>query len=150
MRVLVECDADEVVLRALGLPRKQLLHFGGKYELVKKLKDRANDVGMVDEDPGKLRPQDMSSYRLMDSAEGLHLLARQGSGGHRPHRKRGRSAHDAGNRVNRRSCADRTCGRRQSGARRTATRHRHLPVRRWRPAPGPAVDVPGPQSRRCG
>ena len=83
MKVLVECNADEVVLRALGLPRKQLLHFGGKYELVKKLKKRARDVGMVDEDPGKIQPQDMSSYRQMDSAEGLHLLARQGSGGQR-------------------------------------------------------------------
>jgi len=83
MKVLVECNADEAVLRALGLPRKQLLHFGGKYELVKKLKERAHDVGMVDEDPGKVQPQDMGSYRQTDSAEGLHLLARQGSGGQR-------------------------------------------------------------------
>ena len=83
MKVLVECNADEVVLLALGLPRKQLLHFGGKYELVKKLKDRAHDVGMVDEDPGKLQPQDIGSYRQTDSAEGLHLLTRQGSGGQR-------------------------------------------------------------------
>jgi hypothetical protein len=83
MKVLVECDADEVVLLALGLPRKQLLHFGGKYELVKKLKNRAHDVGMVDEDPGKVQPQDMSNYRKTNSAEGIHLLARQGSGGQR-------------------------------------------------------------------
>ena len=83
MKVLVECDADEAVLRALGLPRKQLLHFGGKYELVKKLKDRAHDVGMVDEDPGKVQPKDMGSYRQTDSAEGLHLLTRQGRGGQR-------------------------------------------------------------------
>ena len=81
MKVLVECGADEAVLRALGIPRKQLLHFGGKYELVKKLKERAHDTGMVDEDPGRVQPQDMGSYRQMDSAEGLRLLARQGSGG---------------------------------------------------------------------
>lgn len=83
MKVLVECNADEVVLRALGLPRKQLLHFGGKYELVKKLKDRVHDVGMIDEDPGKLQPKDMSRYRQVDSAEGLRLLIRRGSGGQR-------------------------------------------------------------------
>jgi hypothetical protein len=83
MKVLVECDADEAVLRALGLPRKQLLHFGGKYELVKKLKDRAHDVGMVDEDPGKVQPKDMGNYLKAESAEGLHLLIRQGSGGQR-------------------------------------------------------------------
>ena len=84
MKVLVECNADEAVLRALGLPRKQLLHFGGKYELVKKLKERTHDVGMIDEDPGKGQPpQDMSSYRQTDSAEGLHLLTRRGRGGQR-------------------------------------------------------------------
>ncbi len=83
MKVLVECSADEIVLRNLGVPKKQLLHFGGKYELVKKLKERTNDVGMVDEDPGKLQPQDMSSYRRTDSAEGLYLLTRQGRGGQR-------------------------------------------------------------------
>ncbi len=83
MKVLVECGADEAVLRALGLPRKQLLHFGGKYELVENLKERAHDVGMVDEDPGKVQPQDMGNYRQTDSAEGLRLLTRQGSGGQR-------------------------------------------------------------------
>ena len=84
MKILVECNADEAVLRALGLPRKQLLHFGGKYELVKKLKERTHDVGMIDEDPGKGQPpQDMSSYRQTDSAEGLHLLTRRGRGGQR-------------------------------------------------------------------
>ena len=83
MKVLVECNADETVLRSLGVPRKQLLHFGGKYELVKKLKDRPHDVGMVDEDPGKSQPKDMGSYRQTKSAEGLHLLIRQGRGGQR-------------------------------------------------------------------
>ena len=83
MKVLVECSADEIVLRNLGVPKKQLLHFGGKYELVKKLKERTNDIGMVDEDPGKLQPQDMSSYRRTDSAEGLHLLTRRGKGSQR-------------------------------------------------------------------
>jgi hypothetical protein len=81
MKVLVECNADEAVLRALGIHRKQLLHFGGKYELVKKLKDRAHDFGMIDEDPGKVQPRDIGSYCQTDSAEGLHLLIRQGSGG---------------------------------------------------------------------
>jgi len=84
MEVLVECYPDAALLRALGVPRKQLLHFGGKYELVKKLKERAHDLGMIDEDPGKGQPpQDMGSYRQTDSAEGLHLLTRQGSGGQR-------------------------------------------------------------------
>lgn len=83
MKVLVEYNADEAVLRALGVPRKQLLHFGGKYELLKKLKERTHDVGMVDEDPGKAQPRDISSYRQIESVEGLRLLSRQGRGGQR-------------------------------------------------------------------
>jgi hypothetical protein len=38
---------------------------------------------MVDEDPGKVQPKDMGNYRQTDSAEGLHLLIRQGRGGQR-------------------------------------------------------------------
>ena len=82
MKVLVECNVDEAILRALGIPRMQLLHFGGKYELVKRLKNRAKDVGMVDEDPGKGHPpQDMRNYRQTESTNGLKLLTRQGSSG---------------------------------------------------------------------
>lgn len=80
MKILVECNADEMVARNLGVSRKQLLHFGGKYELVKKLKERTNDIGIVDEDPGKNQPEDISNYHLINSAERLKLLSRQGSG----------------------------------------------------------------------
>ena len=86
MKVLVECNADEMVLRNIGVPRKQILHFGGKYELVKKLKERVHDIGMVDEDPEKNQPKDMSSYRQMNSAEGLQLLIREGTGGPKTYR----------------------------------------------------------------
>jgi len=50
MRVLVECDADEAVLRALGVTKKQLLHFGGKDKLINRLRNLSGAVGVVDED----------------------------------------------------------------------------------------------------
>jgi hypothetical protein len=84
MKVLVECDADEVVLRNLGVPRKHLFHFGGKDKLINRLKQLPGAVGVVDEDPASIQHPDLkASYRQAKSAEGLRLLTRQGSGGQR-------------------------------------------------------------------
>ncbi len=82
MKVLVECSADEVVLRSLGVPKKQLSHFGGKDKLITRLRDMPGAVGMVDEDPASTQHPDLKvAYRKVESAEGLCLLTRQGSGG---------------------------------------------------------------------
>jgi hypothetical protein len=84
MRVLVECNADEAVLRALGVAKKQLLHFGGKGEVINRLKERPGATGMVDEDPASAQPRDLNNYREeVQSTEGLRLLIRQGKGGQR-------------------------------------------------------------------
>jgi len=84
MKVLVECIADEVVLRNLGVPKRQLLHFGGKDKLVTRLRDLPGAVGVVDEDPASTQHPDLkASYRKAESAEGLCLLIRQGSSGQR-------------------------------------------------------------------
>jgi len=71
MKVLVECNADEVVLRALGVTKKQLLHFGGKGNVINRLKELPGATGIVDEDPASAH------------TEGLRLLTRQGKGGQR-------------------------------------------------------------------
>jgi hypothetical protein len=81
MKVLVECNADEIVLRNLGVPKKQLFHFGGKDKLITRLRNLPGAVGVVDEDPASIQHPDLTaSYHQADSAEGLRLLARQGSG----------------------------------------------------------------------
>ena len=82
MKVLVECSADEVLLKALGVPKKQLLHFGGKDKVISRLRDLPGHTGMVDQDPASIQHPDLrASYRNVKSAEGLHLLLRQGGGG---------------------------------------------------------------------
>ena len=82
MKVLVECNADEIVLRNLGVPKKQLFHFGGKDKLINRLRDLPGAVGVVDEDPASNQHPDLkASYRQAESAEGLRLLTRQGGGG---------------------------------------------------------------------
>ena len=84
MKVLVECNADEVVLRNLGVPKRQLFHFGGKDKLINRLRNLSGAVGVVDEDPASIQHPDLkASYRQAESAEGLHLLTRQGSGNQR-------------------------------------------------------------------
>ena len=82
MKVLVECNADEVVLRNLGVPKQQLFHFGGKDKLITRLRDLPDAIGVIDEDPDSTQHRDLkASYRQTDSGEGLRLLTRQGSSG---------------------------------------------------------------------
>jgi len=84
MKVLIECNADYIVLRNIGVQKKQLFHFGGKDKLINRLRNLPGAFGVVDEDPASIQHPDLkASYRQTDSAEGLHLLARQGSGGQR-------------------------------------------------------------------
>jgi len=82
MSVLVECDADEAVLRALGVAKKQLLHFGGKGTVINRLKELPGATGIVDEDPASAQPRDLNNYQgEVQTTEGLRLLTRQGKGG---------------------------------------------------------------------
>ena len=83
MKVLVECDADEAVLRDLGITKKQLLHFEGKGNVINRLKELPGATGIVDEDPASAQPRDLDNYKQVQAAEGLRLLIRQGKGGQR-------------------------------------------------------------------
>jgi hypothetical protein len=81
MRIAVECYPDEAVLRALGVPKKQLLHEARKGEVFNWLKRNAGAAGMVDEDPDSAPPRDFVSYQQIQASEGLLLLVRRGSSG---------------------------------------------------------------------
>ena len=82
MKVLVECNADEVVLRNIGVVKKQLLHFAGRSRVISHLRNMHGAFGVVDEDPGSTPHPDLNaSYRQVESAEGLRLLTRHGKGG---------------------------------------------------------------------
>jgi hypothetical protein len=83
MSIAVECYPDEVVLRELGIPRRQLLHQARKGEVFNWLKKTPGGIGMVDDDPTSTQPCDRCNYRQIEASEGLLLLARFGSGGQR-------------------------------------------------------------------
>lgn len=77
MRVLVECYPDESLLRALGVPRKQLRHESCKGQVVKRVLKFDCATGLVDEDPTSPQPRELDNYGQVQAAEGLRLLARR-------------------------------------------------------------------------
>ena len=77
MKVLVECNADEAVLRALGISKKQLRHEHCKGEVVKQVRKFDCATGLIDEDPASAQPRDLDNYKQVQAAEGLRLLARR-------------------------------------------------------------------------
>lgn len=77
MTVFVECYPDAMLLRVLGVPRKQLSHQRCKGEIVKRLLKFDCVIGLVDEDPGSSQPRDMDNYKQVQADEGLRLLARR-------------------------------------------------------------------------
>jgi len=83
MKVLVECNADEAVLKGLGVSKKQLRHEHCKGEVVKRVLKFDSAIGIIDEDPQSAQPRDLNNYKQVQAAEGLHLLTRQGRVGQR-------------------------------------------------------------------
>ncbi|MBN1806877.1 MAG: hypothetical protein JW837_16635 [Sedimentisphaerales bacterium] len=77
MKILVECNADEAVLRALGVSKKQICHESCKGEVVKRVRKFDFATGLIDEDPLSAQPRDLDSYKQVQAAEGLLLLARR-------------------------------------------------------------------------
>lgn len=77
MKVLVECNADEVVLRNLGVSKRQLLHESCKGEVVKRVRKYDCATGLVDEDPYSTQPRDLNNYTEVKNAKGLRLLNRR-------------------------------------------------------------------------
>ena len=77
MKVLVECNADEKLLRALGVSKKQLRHERCKGEVVKRILKFDCATGLIDEDPSSAQPRDLDNYKQVQAAEELHLLTRR-------------------------------------------------------------------------
>ena len=76
MKVFVECYPDTALLRYLGVPKKQLFHESCKGEVVKRVLKSDSAIGLIDEDPTSAQPRDLSNYKQIQTAEGLHLLVR--------------------------------------------------------------------------
>ena len=77
MRVLVECYHDTALLRAIGVPIRDLGHESGKGNVLRHLaKLDGKATGIVDADPGKQNsnPREMAKYEVREDACGLKLM----------------------------------------------------------------------------
>jgi len=83
MIFLVEDAPHKSLLQSQGIPRKRILVLGSKGNVIKRLKNRPGDMGMVDEDPESIQTQshELANYEEVDRGEGLCLLAREGHNG---------------------------------------------------------------------
>lgn len=77
MKVLVECYPDAALLRALGVPVKQLRRERCKGEVLKQVLKSDCATGLIDEDPSSAQPRELDNYTQVQTAEGLRLLARR-------------------------------------------------------------------------
>lgn len=85
MNFFVEDAPHKSVLRSLGVSRKCIHVMGARGNVIKRLKDRPGDVGIVDEDPSDSQTQshELDNYEEIGMGEGVRLLARRGSRGQR-------------------------------------------------------------------
>jgi len=77
--IYVECKADFVlVLKVASVRPRDIVHEGGKTEVLKKLERYPDSVGLIDEDPWALQPPILRSYSTEVSVDehGIRVLRR--------------------------------------------------------------------------
>lgn len=72
----LECDNDEALAMALGVPRSQISHRAGKGRVSKGLSDSklSSDIGMIDQDPGQPPPPYLRQYKIVEQNRQLGLV----------------------------------------------------------------------------
>lgn len=73
--IVLECDNDELLIRLLGVPRKSILHGGGRDEVVKSILKNSPGacIGLVDEDPGTMRSPQRKAFKIGRPNFDLHV-----------------------------------------------------------------------------
>jgi hypothetical protein len=54
--IYTECKPDSALVKTLGIPKKEIIHLGGKPEVCKQLEKQENWKGLIDEDPSSIQP----------------------------------------------------------------------------------------------
>ncbi|MGH7800750.1 MAG: hypothetical protein ACREOW_09000 [Thermodesulfobacteriota bacterium] len=71
----MECNPDEILVKALGIPRKEIDHAGNKEEVCKELEICTNSKGLVDEDPLGTQPSYIKKLKpLSDKRDDIKLM----------------------------------------------------------------------------
>lgn len=65
-KVVVECDPDEILAMALGIPRKLIAHQSCKGEVCNYVKKNESPFAIVDQDPGSAQPNYMAEFNIKE------------------------------------------------------------------------------------
>jgi hypothetical protein len=71
---LVECNPDEYILTAMGVPRSRIRHEDGKPEILRKLERGKAMIALVDQDPNSNQLKVMEKYIVTEENEDSVLL----------------------------------------------------------------------------
>ncbi|WP_322799127.1 hypothetical protein [Thermoflexus sp.] len=72
--ILVECKPDEVLIRALGVPRRRIFHHSGKGNICNRLRRLKNAIAIMDEDPHSSQPRYLRELMSSVAEEGAHQI----------------------------------------------------------------------------
>ena len=81
--IIVECFADEFLIKSMGFPQKKIKHEGGKGNVVKAVEKSEKAIGIIDEDPESSNPKEMSYYISENSSDTIKLMKRQDNSGNK-------------------------------------------------------------------
>lgn len=61
--IVLECNPDEVLVKALGYTRKMIIHQPNRGEVINYLKKNPTVIGIIDDDPGSAKPTYFSKFQ---------------------------------------------------------------------------------------
>lgn len=67
----IECLPDEYLVKKLGFTRKYITHHQGKSRVFHALKNKTDQLAMVDEDPGSIKTSYEKSLQFREEVEGI-------------------------------------------------------------------------------
>lgn len=70
--IVVECNSDQYLVNALGF--RKVRHCTGKGDVLRFVEKREVVIGIIDEDPGKSQPSNLTRFRKIDSHGSLSLF----------------------------------------------------------------------------
>ena len=72
--IYLECEPDKALVKALGIPRKEIKHMFSKGNVCNRLEKTENSKGLVDEDPLSPQPSYIGKLKSLSRGHGIKLL----------------------------------------------------------------------------
>ncbi len=67
--IVVECNADQLLIESMGFQKKMIDHAGSKGNVVNRVKKLPKAVGIIDEDPRSEQPSELRNYKTSKESE---------------------------------------------------------------------------------